>query len=119
MKKILVVDDSEFIRKVLKETLSAQYSVVMASTGKKALEVYKKEKPDLVLLDIIMPGGEEEGMKVLEKIIDIDKESLVIMITAVGQETIRQECKKLGARDYIVKPFDEDDVLKTVKKYLG
>lgn len=119
MKKILVADDSEFIRKVLKETLSSEYKVVIANTGKKTLVMYKKEKPDLVLLDIIMPEGEEEGLQVLEKLIDMDKKAVIIMITAVGQDMIRAECKKLGAKDYIVKPFSEDDVLKKVRKYLG
>lgn len=118
MKKILVADDSEFIRKVLKETLSAEYEVVMANTGKKALAMYEKEKPDLVLLDIIMPEGEEEGIQVLKKLINMDKKTVVIMITAVGQDTIRQECKALGVKDYITKPFSEDDVLKKVSKYL-
>lgn len=118
MKKILVADDSEFIRKVLKETLSPKYEVVMAKTGKATLDSYKKEKPDLVLLDIIMPEGEEEGIQVLEKMMDMDKKATVIMITAVGQETIREECKGLGAKDYIVKPFSEEEVLKKVRKYL-
>ena len=118
MKKILVADDSEFIRKVLKDTLSPKYEVVMASTGKKAIEAYKKEKPDLVLLDIIMPEGEEEGLTVLEELIKMDKEAVIVMITAVGQDTIKAECKGLGAKGYIVKPFSEKDVLKEVGKYL-
>jgi two-component system, chemotaxis family, chemotaxis protein CheY len=118
MKKILVADDSEFIRKVLKETLSLEYDVVMAKTGKQTLDMYKKEKPDLTLLDIIMPEGEEEGLQVLEKLIEMDKKAVVIMITAVGQDTIRAECKGLGAKGYITKPFSEEDVLKEVSKYL-
>lgn len=118
MKKILVADDSEFIRKVLKESLSSEYEVVMANTGKKVLDMYKKEKPDLVLLDIIMPEGEEEGLRVLEKLMEMDKNALVIMITAVGQDTIRAECKGLGAKGYITKPFSEDEVLGLVRKYL-
>jgi two-component system chemotaxis response regulator CheY len=65
-----------------------------------------------------MPEGEEEGIQVLEKLIDMDKKAVVIMITAIGQDTIRAECKGLGAKDYIVKPFSEDDVLKKVRKYL-
>lgn len=118
MKKILVADDSEFIRKVLKETLSLEYKVVKAKTGKQALDMYKKEKPDLVLLDIIMPEGEEEGLNVLEKLMEMDKSALVIMLTAVGQDTIREECEGLGAKGYIIKPFSEEDVLKEVGKYL-
>jgi two-component system, chemotaxis family, chemotaxis protein CheY len=118
MKKILVADDSEFIRKVLKDTLSPEYEVVTANTGKKAIDVYKKENPDMVLLDIIMPDGEEEGLLVLKKLIAMDKKAVIIMITAVGQNTIKEECKKLGAKGYIIKPFSEEDVLKEVKKFL-
>ena len=118
MKKILVADDSEFIRKVLKETLSPEFEVVMANTGKKTLGMYKKEKPDLVLLDIIMPEGEEEGLQVLKKLMEMDKKAVIMMITAVGQDTIRDECKRLGARDYITKPFNEEEVLTAVRKYL-
>lgn len=118
MKKILVADDSEFIRKVLKDTLSTEYEVVTANNGKKTLDMYKKEKPDLVLLDIIMSEGEEEGIKVLEKLIAMDKKAVVIMITAVGQDTIKEECKGLGAKGYVTKPFSEEDVLKEVSKYL-
>ncbi len=118
MKKILVADDSEFVRKVLKETLSPEYKVVMANTGKKTLAMYRKEKPDLVLLDIIMPEGEEEGIQVLEKIIEIDKKAVVIMITAVEQDMIRAECQGLGAKGFITKPLSEEHVLTTVGKFL-
>lgn len=119
MKKILVADDSEFIRKVLKDTLSPEYKVITANTGKKALELYLKEKPDMVLLDIIMPDGEEEGVLVLKKLMQADKEAVVCMITAVGQDTMRKECRKLGAKGYIAKPFSEDDVLAEVRKQIG
>jgi two-component system, chemotaxis family, chemotaxis protein CheY len=65
-----------------------------------------------------MPDGEEEGIQVLEKLIKINKKALIIMITALGQDTIKEKCMKLGARDYITKPFSEEDVLKKVSKYL-
>ena len=119
MKKILVVDDSLFMRKVLKDILSdKKHEIVEADSGNRALEQFKKEKPDLVLLDIIMPEGEEEGVRVLREIIKTTPEANVVMITAVGQDAIVEECKKLGARDYIVKPFDDRRVVETVEKYL-
>ena len=118
-KKILVADDSAFIRKVVKEALSEKYKVIQASSGAKAIAKFKEEKPDLVLLDIIMPEGEEEGLSVLKKIIKSNSKTKVIMITAVGQDTIRKECKKLGAAAYIVKPFDEDEVVKAAEKALN
>ena len=65
-----------------------------------------------------MPEGEEEGIRVLKEIRKTDENAQVVMITAVGQDAIIEECKKLGASDYIVKPFDKGEVIKTVQKYL-
>ena len=121
-KKILVVDDSMFMRRLLRDIVSqaAQPAPEMleAESGTKALELVKREKPDLVLLDIIMPGGQEEGVRVLEGIMKIDPKSKVIMVTAVGQNAMIETCKQLGATDYIVKPFDEAHVLEQLAKHL-
>ena len=122
MKKILIVDDSLFMRMVLKGILSkieGEYETVEAHSGTEALELLKRAKPDLVLLDIIMPEGEEEGVRVLQTIMKNDPERKVIMITAVGQDPVVEQCKKLGAKDYIIKPFDEEQVIETVRKALG
>lgn len=116
MKKILIADDSLFMRKLLRDILSKQYEIIEASSGAETMKQFEKEGPDLVLLDIIMPEGEEEGIKVLQEITKANPQTRVVMITAVGQDTIVEECKKLGACDYIVKPFDEKRVLETVKK---
>lgn len=121
MKKILITDDSLFMRKVLHDILSSksgECELLEASSGASALELFKKEKPELTLLDIIMPEGEEAGIKVLRKVMKTDPKANVVMITAVGQELVIKECKKLGAKDYIIKPFDEKQVIKTVEKYL-
>jgi len=118
MKKILIADDSLFMRKMLKDILSDKYEIVEADTGIKAEEQIKKEKPDLVLLDIIMPEGEEEGIIVLKKVMKASPKAKVVMITAVGQDTIIEECKKAGASDYIIKSFDKEKVITTVEKYL-
>ena len=119
MSKILIADDSLFMRKVLKDILSERHEVIEADSGAKALEQFEKENPDLVLLDIIMPEGEEEGVKVLRTIIEKDPEAQVVMITAVGQDSIIKQCKELGAKDYIVKPFDAKSVVETVEKCLA
>jgi len=118
-KKILIADDSLFMRKILKDILSDKYEIVEAATGSEAEQQFKEEKPDLTLLDIIMPEGEEEGIEILKKIGKANLKSQVVMITAVGQDTIIEECKKLGAVDYIIKPFDRKDVIRIVQKYLG
>lgn len=118
-KKILIADDSLFMRTMLRDILSDKYKIVEAGTGLKAEQQFKKEKPDLTLLDIIMPEGEEEGIRVLQKIGEANPGARVVMITAVGQDAVITKCKKLGAVDYIVKPFDREEVIKTVQKYLG
>lgn len=122
MKKILIADDSLFMRMILKDIISRMRDeciIVEADSGKSALELFKKENPDLILLDIIMPGSEDEGLKVLGKVIKADPKANVVMITAVGQDMVIEECKRLGAKNYIVKPFDEKQIVETVGKYLG
>lgn len=116
MSKILIADDSLFMRRILKDILSEDYKVVEADSGAKALEIFEKENPDLVLMDIIMPDGEEEGVTVLRSIMEKDPDAQVVMITAVGQDAIIDQCRKLGAKDYIVKPFDAKLVVETVEK---
>ena len=90
-KKILVADDSLFMRMTLKNNLPEEYEIVEADSGANALEQFEKEKPDLVLLDIVMPEGEEEGVRVLKKIMKNNPQAQVVMITAVGQEAIIEE----------------------------
>ena len=121
MKKILIADDSLFMRKMLKDILSVEdkYEIVEAQNGKEAEAQFKKHNPDLILLDIIMPEGEEEGITVLEAVKKLNPSAKVVMITAVGQDTIIAECKKAGAVDYLIKPFDKNEVIETVKKSLG
>jgi two-component system, chemotaxis family, chemotaxis protein CheY len=113
MSKILIAEDSQFMRNVLKDILS-DYKIVETSNGKEALEKYQSEKPDLVLLDIIMP--EVDGIEVLKS---IGKEAKVIVISAVGQEKMVEEAKNLGALDYIIKPFENEKILEKIKEVLG
>jgi len=119
MKKILIADDSMFMRMTLRNNLPKEYEIIEAASGAEALKQFKEQKPDLVLLDIVMPEGEEEGINVLRKIMKSDPKACVVMITAIGQDVIMDQCKKLGAKDYIVKPFDETEVAETVGKYLS
>ena len=119
MEKILIADDSMFMRMTLKNNLPKGYEIIEADSGAKALKLFESQKPDMVLLDIVMPEGEEEGVDVLRKIMKSDPKACVVMITAIGQDAIIDQCKKLGAKDYIVKPFDENVVAETVKKYLS
>jgi len=117
--KILVTDDSAFMSLIIKKLLGEKgyWDTIDATSGREAIDLYEKHKPDLVLLDIIMPGI--DGLNALKKIMEIDKKAKVIMITAVGQEEIMKECRKIGAVGYIIKPFKEKQVLETIKKIIG
>lgn len=117
MKKILIVDDSMFMRMTLRNNLPERYEIIEADTGAKALKQFEKEKPDMVLLDIVMPESEEEGINVLQKIMESNPNTCVIMITAIGQDIMIDQCRKLGAKDYIVKPFDEKEIAEKIGKY--
>jgi len=114
--KILIADDSAFMRKVLIDILQGAgiTKISEAENGKQAVEKAEAEKPDLLLLDIIMP--EMDGIEVLKK---IGKTTKVIIISAVGQEGIIEEAKSYGALGFIVKPFDNQKVEEEVKKVIG
>jgi two-component system chemotaxis response regulator CheY len=116
--KILVVDDAAFMRMRCTRLLSENgYEVVEASTGREAVDQYKNQKPDGVLLDITMP--DMDGLSALKEIREIDPNARVAMVTAMGQQTIVIEALKAGARDFIVKPFDPSRVLQAVTKMLA
>lgn len=113
--KILLADDSVFMRNVLKNILQAEGFVnfVEAGTGVEALEKVKSEKPDLLLLDMIMP--EKGGIEVLK---EIGRTQKTLVVSAVGQEGVMDEAKGLGALGYIIKPFDNKQVIAEVTKAL-
>lgn len=119
LKKILIVDDSLFIREILSDLLAKNYEIIEADSADTAIESFSKEKPDLILLDILMPGGDKEGIRALREIIKRDAKAKVVMITAVGQELVIKECKNIGALDYIIKPFDENEVCEIVSNHLS
>jgi len=104
MDKILVVDDEAMARKLLKDFLEVKgYDVITASGGKEALEKIK-ERPDIVLLDIMMP--DMHGMEVLDKIKETSPSTVVIMVTALAENAVGVESIKRGAFDFVTKPID-------------
>jgi len=118
IKTILVVDDEKDICTVLSNSLSQEgYRVLTAHNGKMALQLTKKEKPDLILLDIKMPIM--DGIEVLKKIKRIKRKPVVIMLTAYGTLETARKAMKLGAYDYITKPFDLFFLKSLVKEALG
>ena len=115
MAKILVVDDSAFMRKILINTLKKEgyTEIIEGENGIEAVDKYKAEKPALVLLDVVME--KKEGIDALKEIVAADPAAKVVMVTAVGQEQMVQEAMASGAKGYIVKPFDAAKVIETVK----
>jgi DNA-binding response OmpR family regulator len=107
MRKVLVVDDEPQAVELLEEFLTAKgYAVVGASGGEEALRRLKEERPHLMLLDIRMPVM--DGLEVLRRAREIDREVGIVMVTAVNEESIGREALRMGAYDYITKPLDFD-----------
>ncbi|MEA4906642.1 MAG: response regulator [Chloroflexi bacterium] len=118
MAKILIVDDAEFLRVRISKMLTADgYEVVEAENGARAIETYKSASPDVVLMDITMP--EMDGLTALKEIRAIDPKAQIVMLTALGQESVVLEAIKSGARDFIVKPFERERVLGAINKLVG
>lgn len=115
--RVLVVDDEHLIRWSLEQNLKKQgYEVITAGNGEDALRFVREEQPDLVLLDIQLPGI--SGMEVLEKIKEFDEEIIVIMVTAHGGLETAVNAMRVGAYDYINKPFNLDEMAVVIKKAL-
>lgn len=118
MAKILIVDDSKTSRKMLRSILEEAGMEVIgeASDGIDGVRLYEALKPDLVTLDITMPVM--DGIDTLKEIIDRDKSAKVIMVTAAGQKGNMMEALKLGALEFVTKPYDTDSILDIVKRAL-
>ncbi|MFA4967434.1 MAG: response regulator [Candidatus Margulisiibacteriota bacterium] len=116
MTSILVVDDEQSIRESFKLILSDRYSVITAASGEAAVKYASDSKIELAFLDIRMPGM--DGLETLKKIKEIAPELIVIMVTAVNDVQKASEAIRLGAQDYVVKPFDVEQILKLASNLL-
>jgi len=116
---ILIVDDAAFMRGSLKYIVeSAGHSVVgTAKDGQEALKLYRKLKPDIVTLDILMRGM--DGLSALEAIKKENSGAKIVMVTALGQEEKQEEAFKLGASGYIRKPFKQTEIIDEIRRVLG
>lgn len=119
MAKILIVDDAAFMRMMIKDILEKNGFQVVgeANNGLKAVELYKKERPDVVTMDITMP--DMDGIEAVKEIKAFDPAAKIIMCSAMGQQTMVMDAIKAGARDFIVKPFQPDRVLEAIRKITG
>ncbi len=115
MKKVMIVDDTPFMRAVLRGIIeSAGYKVVEAKNGEEAVSIYTKEKPDVVTMDIVMP--EVDGIEAARIILESDPSAKIIMVSAVDSRDSLKEAIKIGVSDFIVKPFEADEVLEAIRR---
>ncbi|MEA2180561.1 MAG: two-component system, chemotaxis family, chemotaxis protein CheY [Solirubrobacteraceae bacterium] len=119
MARVLVVDDAAFMRKMVTDALTKGGHEVVgeASDGNEAVDRYRELRPEVTTLDITMP--EKDGLAALQEIIALDPGARVIMCSALGQESKVLESIKIGAKDFVVKPFQPDRVLGAVDKALS
>ena len=119
MARVLVVDDAAFMRKVVGDALTKGGHEIVgeAGNGVEAIARFQELKPEIMTLDITMP--EKDGLAALKDIMELEPSARVIMCSALGQESKVLESIKLGARDFVVKPFQAERVQEAVAKALA
>jgi len=121
MKKILIVDDKPEVRELVSVTLEiGPYQILTASNGSQAIELARQEHPDLMLLDVMMPGGGPDGFEVCRRLKSdpSTRDITIIMLTSKGQERDRELGYQAGADDYFVKPFSPLELIAKVEEVL-
>ncbi len=115
---VLIVDDLSFMRTAIKNILENNGITVAgeAENGLRAVQLYKIKKPDIVLMDITMPVM--NGIKALDRIMQLDRQANVIMCSALGQSRYIIKSIQLGAKDFVIKPFKAERILSSIKKVL-
>ncbi|MHA1479399.1 MAG: response regulator [Promethearchaeota archaeon] len=119
-KKILVVDDAQFTRNMLKKIINKTEIaevIAEASNGVEAVSLYQEYKPDLVTMDLVMP--EQGGIETTEKILSIDPDAIIVIVSALGQEALVLEAAKKGAKDFIQKPFKAEQIEDVLERVAG
>ena len=119
MTKIMIADDSDAIRLVLKDILSIGEHEVIAEAvdGAEEVDCYKQHSHEILLLDLAMP--KKDGLEVVKEVIAFDSNAKIVLITASDDQKIINECLKSGATSYISKPFDFNSVLKSITDISG
>ena len=114
--RILIVDDASFMRMMLRNILTSHGYVIVgeAENGIKAIEAYQQLRPDIMLIDLIMP--EMGGIEAVTKIVELDANAKIIICSAMGQQALVVEAMQAGAGDFIIKPFQPTSVIEAVQK---
>jgi two-component system chemotaxis response regulator CheY len=115
MAKVLIVEDAPFIREMIRDILESHDHEIVgeAANGLEAIEKYKALKPDIVLMDILMPGM--DGLSAITKIIEQDSVARIIVVSALVKEALRKEAMRAGAIDFVAKPFQVERLLEAVR----
>ena len=115
-KKVLIVDDSMVMRKMINDILSKDgFEIVgQAKNGDEAVELYPKVNPDLVTLDVIMPG--EPGVEVVKRLKQVDDQARIMMVSGLNQKKLVLQAMENGAQEYVVKPFEEGDLIEAAHR---
>lgn len=116
-KKVLVVDDEMYIGQLIRKALGNEYNVILASNGEDALKITHNEHPDLVLMDILMPKLDGYTACYQIKSDPVTRTTPVIMLTGIGHNLNRKLAEGMGADGYIIKPFNPNELLNTVRQY--
>jgi len=119
-KKILVCDDSVLARKQLMDAvreIADGATFIEGKNGAEAVELYKSEKPDIVFMDIVMP--EKDGNTALSEIKDFDSDAIIIIVSSVGTQEQLKKAIQLGAKDFIQKPFEKNQIQEIIELRLG
>lgn len=113
--KLLVVDDEEAIVDFVKKLYDLEgFATFGATDGEKAVEIFKKERPQIAILDIFMPYSPIDGIEALRQIKEIDPNVACVMVTRITDKEKIEEAKKLGASHYVIKPVDLEELKKVV-----
>ena len=118
-KTVLIVDDSEVMREMIKDILIDQgYSVVgEAKDGDEALVKYKEHEPNIVTMDVVMPS--KHGIDAIKSIIEHDDKARIVVISGLHQKSLVMDALDAGARDYIIKPFEPDDLAAAIERSIA
>ena len=119
MAKVLIVDDSKYLRLMIRKILKKHGHTIVAEaeTGIEAIEQYKQNMPNVVTMDVVMP--KMNGLMAVKEIIEMDPKARIVIVTALGHEPLVRQALKIGAKDFVIKPFKVDQLVQAVEGALN